>query len=360
MSDERDEGEGWRDRVEGWRGRAQREARAFADRATETAARAKREAGGLAERAAEARKVFASSPYYARANAAADEVRAWSDRVAKSPALAAARAALEQSAPFRELTALAARARETEAWAQLERAAERADQARQTAVQRAQEQVEWARTHIEIIAGAIDAAESHPQDREVVLAAAARAFESVGSQLDMLADAVGIGSLREAGAGLTSLQGTEIIYVPADGPVRAQLRVSRLAGQAARLALGGQVGAHIVGYYGPRAAVVRPMSRRGGDLGLIALSLGFFRGLPERGGGAIGGWLMELSAGVGLGIPVLSDLSGFELEEIPLATYSLTEAEAEPFDAALAAAPDRPHRRGIARMLMRDVDGKPG
>lgn len=335
----------WRERLQGWAERADEEARAWGAKAEATL----RELG--------------DNPYVQQAASmgqrATEEIGAFADRLAENEVVQATRERLNTSPLWAETARRAAQVRESEAWQQLEATAERASEGAKGFAQSAGETIARVQADAEVVVGALDAASSTPEDRAVVVESALRAFEKVGPQLDLLADAVAVGTIQEAGAGVASIQGTELVFVPADGPVRAQLRVNRIVGQSARLAIGGQVGAYAAAFYGPRSLLVRSLHRRGADLGLIALSLGFFRtshpSAPEFGAG----WLIELAAGLNFGIPILSDLSAFELEEVTLAQYSLEAEETEALDAALASAPDRAGRRKVARLLARDPEGKP-
>lgn len=323
---------GWRGRVAGWARQAQKEAQDWAEKADASW------------------RDLQSQPWFQRAQAAglraADDVRAWSQRIAESEAVRDTRARLEASPMWRETQRASERVRASEAWQQLEASAERAADGARGAARSAGARLQDVQRNLEALVSAVERAGRDPADRAEVLAAAVDAFERVGGQLDLLADGVAVGFLQEAGAGVASVQGTELFFVPPDGPVRAQLRVSRIVGQSARLAVGGQVGGYVAALYGPRERLVRPVDRRGADLGLLVASLGFFRG--EDG---TAGWLFELAAGAALGIPFLSDMSAFELEEVSLASYALTPEEAGPIEEALAQAPDRPHRRRVAHLL---------
>ncbi|MEL6189588.1 MAG: hypothetical protein AAFU79_33610, partial [Myxococcota bacterium] len=252
----------------------------------------------------------------------------------------------------------AERIRSSKEWQQLEETARRAAESTRSAASSAGERIEQVRREAEIVLDALDEVAHHAGDRELVLAATARLLERVGPQLDLLADGVVIGTLQEAGAGVAALRGTEILYVPADGPLRAHLRVNRVEGRAARLAIGGQIGAYVGALYAPRQVLLERFLRRGAELGLLLLSIRFFRlesSHEEMPGGC--GWLLELSAGVSIG---LSDLGAFEIEDTALAQYQLEPEEAAILDAALAQAPDAAARRRVARLLARDAEGKPG
>lgn len=292
---------------------------------------------------------------------AADEARSLSNKVSESTLLQQARANLEASPLWSETSRMADRIKASEAWQQVEDTAQRAAAGSRFAAQRVGARVEQLQREAETLLAALEKAQVSPEDRDVVVLSAVQAFEKAGPHLDLLADAFVVGSIQEAGAGLASVQGGALVFVPPDGPVRGQLRVSRFVGQAARLAVGGHLGAYVAALYAPRDLVVRPLQWRGAGLGLVALSLGFFRATgPEPGAEAAGGWLLELSAGVGLGIPLVSDLSAFELEEVDLAAYSLSADESAKIESALSQAPDRAARRRVARMLSRDPEAKPG
>lgn len=343
MSDDPHESAGWRGRLSGWAQRAEREARELAERA-------EREARELAGRADSSLRELQTQAWFRAAqqagSKAADDLRAFGQRIAENEAVQEARARLEQSPLWLETQRASERIRDSEAWQQLETSAERAAESARSVARSAGERLEQVQRELEGLFGAIENAARDPSDRAAVIEGAADAFARVGGQFDLLADGVAVGFLQEAGAGVASVQGTELFFVPPDGPVRGQLRVSRIVGQSARLAVGGQIGGYVAAFYGERERLVRPLDRRGADLGLLVASLGFFRGSD-----ATAGWLFELAAGASLGIPFLSDFSAFELEEVSLASYALTSEESERFEQALAEAPDRPTRRQIAQML---------
>lgn len=312
--------------------------------------------GSWARKASEAGRDLANNanPYVERAAQMAERAKE-----ASSAALGAAAARIQATPMWSGASRAVERARGSEAWQQLEAAAERAGSGARDAAVSAAGSVDKFRRDAQSLLGAIERASQEGASREEVIEAAAEAFDVVGGQFDLLADAVGVGAIGEAGVGLASVRGTELVFVPPDGPVRAQLRISRIVGQSARLAAGGHVGAYAAVYYGPREQLLRPLERRGADMGLVALSMGFFQARPERGEGRLAGWLFELSAGAGIGIPLLSDLSAFELEEVPLGTYSLSPAESERIEGAIARSPDRAQRRRVARLLTRDANSNP-
>lgn len=339
------ESKDWRERLQGWADRAESEAKVWGAKAEATL------------------RDLGENPYVKQASEvsqrAADEVLAFSTRLAESEAVRTTRARLEGSPLWAEAARRADQVRSSDAWQQMEAAAERTSAGARGLAESAGETLGKVQADAETVIGALDAIAKNPEDRVVVVGSAMHAFDIVGPQLDLLADAVAVGTVQEAGAGVASVQGTEVVYVPADGPVRAQLRVNRIVGQSARLAIGGQIGAYAAAFYGSRSLLLRSVDRRGADLGLIALSMGFFQARRSDQEEVAGGWILELAAGLAVGIPILSDFSAFELEEITLAQYALEPAEAEALDAALARAPDRTSRRKVARLLARDPEGKP-
>lgn len=322
----KDEGPNWTERLRALGERAEKEARALGERA-------EKEARALGERASTTLRDVAEHPYGQAASEAGQRAAAASQQAAE-------------------------RIRATAEWQQLEATARKAAETTRSAAGSAQESIEQVRREAEVVLDALDEVGRHADDRALVLGAAARLLDRVGPQLDLVADAVVVGTLQEAGIGVAALRGTEIIYVPGDGPLRAHLRVSRTEGRSARLAVGGQVGAYVGAMYAPREILLERLLRRGAELGLVLLSMRFFRleSAVERAAQG-SGWLLELSAGVSIG---LSEIGAFEIEENLLAQYQLEPEEAEILDAALAKAPDAAARRRVARLLARDAEGKPG
>jgi hypothetical protein len=121
-------------------------------------------------------------------------------------------------------------------------------------------------------------------------------------------------------------------------------RGARLAAGAARLAYAGSL-------YGEAPQLAEPLTRRGADVGVALAGFRFFRAVsPER--RAVAGWWLVISAGLNIGVPILSDLGAFELADASLGEHPLTDAEVARIEAALAAAPDRAWRRGVAQRLL--------
>ena len=347
----KDKASSWRDRLQGWTNKAEstlqdlRESE-YAEQLTNAGRQASEQARAWAEQVGQ-------SPYAEQLSnvgrQASAQARTWAEQVG------------QKSAPlWTETTRAAERIRSTEAWQAIEERAQGMSEGTRNAAKETGQRLEHIQKEAKLLLTALEDAVQAADDRETVLNAATIVFERAGAHVDLHSDAIAVGSIREAGVGLAALQGSELYFVPPDGPVRAQLRVNRIVGQAARLAVGGQLGAYVASFYGSRDLVARPLDRKGADLGLIALSLGFFQATArEVQDHHAAGWLLELAAGAAFGIPILSDLSAFELEEVTLATYSLEPSESAPIEEALARAPDLALRRKVARLLVRDLEAKP-
>ncbi|MEL7369184.1 MAG: hypothetical protein AAFN74_09755 [Myxococcota bacterium] len=204
---------------------------------------------------------------------------------------------------------------------------------------------ETARTVITNLA----AAPAELEDEGALVQRFSDALQPLSGQLDREANAIAIGYLGRSGIGVAEMTGTEMFYLRPDGPVRAQLRVSAMRGRAARLAVGASTGAYLACFYGPRDALSRPLHRRGGDVGVMIASIGFFR--ATAGERVARGWMVGLSAGVGLGIPILSDFVAFELEDTPQGGFALDKHRSEAIEEIIASAPDRVRRRQLAQRL---------
>ena len=219
--------------------------------------------------------------------------------------------------------------------------------AAEVARERAQKAGETAKDIIELLGNA-------PEDKNhqaALIERYVRAMSGVEGQVDREATAIAIGFLRGGGVGVSQMAGTEIFYLRPDGPVRGQIRVSATAGRVARLAFGASTGAYVACFYGDRDVLARPTMRRGADVEILVASLGFFRVESHREDRRASGWLIGLGAGVGLGVPILSELSGFELSESIQGSFPLDENAARPIEAIVAKGPDRSVRRRIASAL---------
>ena len=175
----------------------------------------------------------------------------------------------------------------------------------------------------------------------------------VVAQFDSKAQALGIGYLAEAGAGVAGVTGIEVLYVrPAPGE-RAMLKVARMEGKSVRLAVGASSNAYACCLYGEPLILKSATKRRGADVEVLIASIGFFSvtsamAAPDQ---RAGGWLAGLGAGLNIGIPILSDLTGFEIEEQIIEKITLTDDEVTAIEEAIKDAPDRSTRRKIAKAI---------
>lgn len=197
----------------------------------------------------------------------------------------------------------------------------------------------------------LERAPEDAKDHQRLLSRFLDALPIVSSQLDREADAVIIGYLGEAGAGLQTVRGIEIRYVKKSAEDEALLRVSRIEGRGARLAVGAATSGYAGCMYGLSEIVASSVTRRGADVGVAVAGFGFFSASVQGARASAGGWWLSLNAGLNIGVPILSDVGAFELEEIELGSFDLSPEEAARIDAVLAASPDRSWRRGLARRL---------
>lgn len=270
---------------------------------------------------------------------AKEEAKRVSDRVAANAANLAGRAATaSQSVQASEAYQ---RAREATAAART-----RLESAAAEMQDRAKEAGETARVVVTTLASAANDLD----DEEALTERFRAALAPLGGQLDCKADAVALGFLAKRGIGVGEVTGTEIFYLRPDGPVRAQIRVNAMTGRVARLAMGASTGGYVACLYGPRDALSRPTQRRGGDVGVVVASLGFFRA-TAHGDRVAHGWMVGMSAGLSFGIPILSDLVAFELDEQLQGGFALDRARAEKIEEIIERAPDRPGRRQLAKRL---------
>jgi hypothetical protein len=178
-------------------------------------------------------------------------------------------------------------------------------------------------------------------------------FPDVAAQFDAKAQAFGVGYLAEAGAGVAGVTGVEVLYVRPAAGERAMLKVARIEGKSARLAVGASSNAYACCLYGEPVILKSATKRRGADVEVLIASIGFFRvtsamAAPDQ---RAGGWLAGIGAGLNIGIPILSDLTAFEVEEQIIEKITLTDAEVDALENAIKDAPDRSTRRRIAKAL---------
>ena len=185
------------------------------------------------------------------------------------------------------------------------------------------------------------------RDRDAFIQKTFEILLDINTQLDKKADALAFGYLAEAGAGVAGVTGLEILYHR--GP--KELRVSRLSGKAARLAVGASTNAYVACLFGDETLLQEPSKRRGADLEVIIASLGFFQVQDAKSERRASGWLAGLGAGLTFGVPILSGATAFELEEELVERLHLSDEEVRKLESALAGASDRSYRRTIARAL---------
>lgn len=200
------------------------------------------------------------------------------------------------------------------------------------------------------IAKALALAGQHAEEPEALLANLSECLSPLAGQIDGRSQAVAVGYLASSGAGTQPIQGSELFFLRADGPARAQLRFQRIFGRYRRLSVGASAGAYLMCAYGPREGLARAMERRGKDAGLSVASLSvmqfYLRGQPARETSA---WALGLSAGLSLGLPLISDFAQVELQLEPEGHHPLSTAQSDRIEALLADAPDR----GLLRRLSR-------
>lgn len=238
---------------------------------------------------------------------------------------------------------------ETEAWAKVRSAADAARTKTQDVAKGAKQKAQDAAATAQTLIASIVSAPNELDDPQALARRFLQALESVKPQIDKEAGAIAIGFLMGGGAGVAGMSGTELYYLRADGPLQAQLRVSQVSGREARLSVAASTGAYVACFYGPREVLARPARRRGADAELLVASLGLLR--LDAGGKKACGWMVGLAAGVGLGIPILSNFSAFEFEEQPIGGVKLSSSESRAIEALIEGAQDRSWRRRAARAL---------
>ncbi len=171
--------------------------------------------------------------------------------------------------------------------------------------------------------------------------------------IDRHSDAVVIGTLGEAGAGLFAGRGVELLYVRAQGDRPARLRVSSLTSGAARADASVNTRTFVHSIYGDADAIAGSTRRVGGEAGISMASVGAFRlKVPKDvSASSPSGWSATLGVGVGVGIPILCKLNAFGVFDQPKVTVFLSEEETARIEALLAGSPDRARLRKLAQRL---------
>ncbi len=190
-----------------------------------------------------------------------------------------------------------------------------------------------------------------PEDAGGLAESFGEALDTLDHQLDNKCNAVAVGLLRRAGAGLSHVSGFSLTYVRPDGPIRAQLRFSEVSGRSAALALGTGAGGFAACLYGPRSTLLEPLRYRGADAGILVASFGLFQARAAARTDRATGWIVGAGAGIGLGVPFISDISGFDWEEYSRSVHALSKSMSEPIEARIVKAKDRRIRRRAAQVL---------
>ena len=140
------------------------------------------------------------------------------------------------------------------------------------------------------------------------------------------ADAVAVGVLKEATAGLGVTAGSEVVY----NRKTKEMTVKHLAGFGFRRDFGGTVRACSRSVYGEADAIAGSTHRPSLEVGVPFLSASGY----QKGSGARG-FKVTLSAGASL-VPFLSDQSLFTVRETPSFTVPVSDDVAQAIEAALA------------------------
>ncbi len=246
---------------------------------------------------------------------------------------------------------LADEAAQGEAWKQVKAATESVKTSARRAAENAGEKAQQAGATAQKIAQCLLTASQTIDEPQILVAQTLEALSGLKGQLDTHAQAVAVGFLKGGGIGAQDLDGLQVLYLRPDGPIRAHLRVSQIQARFVRLALGASAGAYVACLYGDREALAQPMTWRGGDAGLWVASVALFKAESNRTEKKAAGWWMSVSAGLGLGVPLLSELGGFVTKEQLIGGAKLEHQLSEPLEALLAEAPDRARLRAVASKL---------
>lgn len=230
-------------------------------------------------------------------------------------------------------------------------AAERATSSVRIAAERASSSARDVTAQARRLIELLEQAPTDAKDKDRLLLRFLDALPIVSGQLDREANAVVVGYLGEAGVGVQAVRGVEIRYVRGGEDHPPLLRVSRIEGRGARLSAGAATSGYAGCLYGQPEVISSSVSRRGADVGVAVAGFSFFSATLPGAQVSAGGWWLSLNAGLTLGVPILSDLGAFELEEVELGSFDVDPVGAERVEAILAAAPDRSWRRGLAKRL---------
>ncbi len=243
---------------------------------------------------------------------------------------------------------------ESEAFAKAKEVAESARQQVVEAAEKTSEKAQKMSATAKKLVATLNTAATDCKDRDAFIKhLATNVLPDVAGQMDAKARALGIGYLAEAGAGVAGVTGVEVMYVRPHENERGMLKVARMEGRSARLAIGASSNAYAICLYGEPVVLKSATKRRGADVEVLVASIGFFSvtsamAAPDQ---RAGGWLAGIGAGLNIGIPILSDLTAFEIEEQIIEKFTLTDAEVKDLEDAVQAAPDRSTRRKIAKAI---------
>jgi hypothetical protein len=186
-------------------------------------------------------------------------------------------------------------------------------------------------------------------------------LESMHGQLDRRAKAVCIGLVRQSGVGRSNVDGSRITYVRPEGPARGQIRFGDIYGHTTSLAAGVAASGFAACLYGDRIALMEALRWKGGDAGLLVASVGLFRAdfdPPRPASDSSSGWSFGIELGVGVGVPLISDIGAFDLRERVVGS-AMVASESKSLEAILDKAPDRRLLRAASQRLIRSKRMQP-
>ncbi len=162
-------------------------------------------------------------------------------------------------------------------------------------------------------------------DRMVSGMAAAR------STIDPSADAISVGMVSEATAGLAGTSGHELVYLRES----AELRVNKLDGVGVRIGVGGAVRAFISNSYGTPKALRGSCKRRVLEFGAVVANLSINRGGGGDAGG-VSGFSTTFGIGMTASLPFLDGQAFMSMTEEPLLTIDLSQAQIDQLEAEIS------------------------
>lgn len=158
----------------------------------------------------------------------------------------------------------------------------------------------------------------------------ARGMAAARSTMDAQADAISVGVLSEATAGLAGTSGHELVYLREPG----ELRVNKLDGVGVRIGLGGAVRAFVTNSYGTPKALRGSSKRRALELGAVVANLSINRGSNGDAGG-VSGFSTIFGIGMTASLPFLDGQALMSINEDPLLTIDLSEGQIAQLEAEI-------------------------